>query len=72
MVTDKMNEADIMKAFYYVQSKSVRKRFEVRYGKHFYFNPRFYVAAPFKIHNAKELLYKIKIGFRLLASMLKH
>jgi radical SAM superfamily enzyme YgiQ (UPF0313 family) len=71
MVTDKMGEADIMKAFYYVQSKSVRKRFAVRYGKHFYFNPRFYVAAPFKIHNAKELLHKIKIGWRLLISMFK-
>ena len=67
MVTDKMNEDQILQAFFYVHSKLVKKKFETRYGKCFYLNPHFYSDKLFNIRDSRDFFYKLKLIWSTLA-----
>ena len=65
MVTDKMNQKEILKAWYWLHAQLMTKKFQTRFGKFFLLNPRFYRDAPFKVRNFKELVHKTKMGLQL-------
>ncbi|MFH0780019.1 MAG: radical SAM protein [Parcubacteria group bacterium] len=71
MVTDKMDEKEIMKSFYFVHSRFVKKKFQARYGKYFYFNPKFYTNNLFKVNSFDELLHRGGMLFRLVFQLFK-
>lgn len=72
MVTDKMNQEEILKAWYWLHAQLMKKKFQTRFGRFFLLNPRFYRDAPFKIRSPKELVHKVKMGARLITSLLGH
>lgn len=72
MVTDKMNQEEILKAWYWLHAQLMRKKFQTRFGKFFFLNPRFYQDAPFKVRSFKEFIYKLKMGARLIAGLFRH
>ncbi len=41
MVTDKMNQNEIMKAYYYLHSFFIKRKFQARYGRYYLMNPLF-------------------------------
>lgn len=71
MTTDKMNEEQIMQAFFFVHSRFAKKKFETRYGKHFYFKFYFYSDVLLKIKNWKEFKNKVKLALNLLLTSIK-
>ena len=71
MVTDKMDEKEIMRAFYFVHSRFVKKKFQARYGKYFYFNLKFYTDNIFKISGFADLKHRLAMLFRLTIQLLK-
>ncbi|MCF7917111.1 MAG: B12-binding domain-containing radical SAM protein [Candidatus Omnitrophica bacterium] len=68
MRTDKMDSPEILRAFFYLHSEFVKKKFFTRYGKFFFFNPYFYKEVIFSVRNLKELFYKIKLAIRVLVN----
>lgn len=71
MITDKMTGDDMMRAFFYVHSMFAKRKFETRYGKHFYLNPYFYSDQLFKINSLKDFLYKFSLLRRLIFQTLR-
>lgn len=41
MITDRMNQKEILNAYYYLHSFFVKRKFQARYGKYFFVNPLF-------------------------------
>lgn len=68
MRTDKMNTDEILKAFFYLHSRFIKKKFQTRYGKAFFLNGRFYKENILKIRNWKEIGYKVKLAMGLISS----
>jgi len=72
MVTDKMNQKEILKAWYWLHAQLMRKKFQTRFGRFFFLNPRFYQDAPFKVRSFKELVHKMKMGVQLIHGLFRH
>ncbi|MEE9604796.1 MAG: radical SAM protein, partial [Candidatus Scalindua sp.] len=68
MVTDKMNEKEILNAYYYLHSFFVRKKFQARYGKYFLINPIFIKEWLFKSSAQGGLQWKISMFTKLLSA----
>ncbi len=68
MVTDKMNQNEILNAYYYLQSFFVKKKFRARYGKYFLINPVFVKEWLFKSAVHGGVLRKASMAFKLAAS----
>jgi anaerobic magnesium-protoporphyrin IX monomethyl ester cyclase len=71
MITDKMSQKEILTAWYWLHSQLMKKKFQTRFGRFFLLNPKFYQDAPFRARNFKELIHKIKMGYRLIVSSFK-
>ncbi len=71
MVTDKMGEDEIIRAFFYIHSKFLRKKFETRYGKRFYINTHFYSDGFFRVRGWKDIMHKGKLARSLISHMFK-
>lgn len=69
MVTDKMDQKQILRAYYYLHSCFVKRKFQVRYGKYFLINPGFIREWLFKSANG-GLLRKASMFFNLIRSRL--
>ena len=41
-INDKMTQAEILEAYYYVNAAFVKRKLRTKYGKHFYANPHFF------------------------------
>jgi len=68
MITDKMNQKEILKAYYYLHSFFVKKKFQARYGKHFLFNPFFLKEWIFRSNGVGGLLRKASMCLSLVKS----
>ncbi len=68
MRTDLMSSEEIVRAYYYVNSKIMTLKFRTKYGKKYYFNPYFYKDRIFHIKNIQEMKHKLSIAFRLIFS----
>lgn len=66
MVTDKMDQKEILNAYYYLHSFFVKKKFHARYGKYFFMNPRFMRDWLFKSTDQGGLLRKFSMFIRLV------
>jgi radical SAM superfamily enzyme YgiQ (UPF0313 family) len=66
MVTDKMDQKEILNAYYYLHSFFVKKKFQSRYGKYFLINPGFIREWFFK----GGFLKKASMFFHLIKSRL--
>lgn len=67
METGKMKSEEIMRAFFYLHSRFARRKFQTRYGKAFFINPRFYQETLFKARSWKEIRHKIKLAKELIS-----
>lgn len=70
MVTDTMTESEILKAYYYLHSFFVKRKFRARYGKHFLMNPVFMKEWLFKSTDQGGLLRKSSMFFNLVKARL--
>ena len=70
MVTNRMNQKEILNAFYYLHSFFVKKKFQARYGKYFLINPIFLKEWLFKSTNQGGLLRKGFMFFSLVKARL--
>ena len=68
METDRMDSSEILKAFFYLHSQFAGKKFQTRYGKAFFTNPRFYKEAIFEVKNWKDVKHRIKLAKELISS----
>ena len=66
MVTDTMNEEEILKAFYYLHSHFAWKKFSNRYGKFFYVNPKFWYEWVLRVGVFGGFRRKARMVIRLL------
>lgn len=71
MITDKMGEDDVLKAFFYVHSNFIKEKLEFRYGKRFYFNPRFYAGDLLRVRSWRDLIHKGELAWALISSIFK-
>jgi len=69
MVTDKMNQQQILKAFFYLHRKFVRKKFRTRYGTNFLLNKRFYKDNIFNIRSFRDFRHKLKMARKLIGNL---
>lgn len=65
MVTDTMNEEDILKAFYFLHSHFVWKKFTTRFGKFFFVNPVFWREWVFRVGVFGGFFRKARMAIRL-------
>lgn len=72
MITDKMGREEILEAWYWLSAQLMKKKFQTRFGKFFFLNPRFYQDAPFKVRSFKELAHKIKMGAQLIHGLFRN
>jgi len=70
MVTDKMDQKEILKAYYYLHSFFVKKKFQARYGKYFLLNPAFFKEWLFKSGGNVNLPRKIKMFLSIVKARL--
>lgn len=70
MVTDRMNQKEILNAFYYLHSFFVKKKFQARYGKYFLINPFFMKEWVFKSNEQGGLIRKASMFYCLVRSRL--
>ncbi len=70
MKTDKMSSEEIMKAYYYVNSKIILKKIRTKYGKKFYLNPYFYQDKIFHFKDIKGFKHKLSIALKLVKAKL--
>jgi radical SAM superfamily enzyme YgiQ (UPF0313 family) len=71
MVTDKMNQQEILDAFYYLQSRFLKKKLQIRYGKRFYLHPRFYTSDLLRIRSWQELKHKAGLAKAVLGAFVR-
>ena len=71
MVTDQMNQDEIVDAYYYLHSFFVKRKFQARYGKFFVFNYHFLKNWLFKSSSQGGQLRKLMMALRLVLSRLK-
>jgi len=70
MVTDKMDQEEILKAYYFLHSFFVRKKFRARYGKYFLVNPAFMKEWLFKSTDQGGVCRKASMLFSLVKARL--
>ena len=70
MVTDKMNQAEILEAYYLLHSYFVKKKFTARYGRYFLFNSHFWTEWVFKANSQGGYLRKLSMAMSLLSARL--
>lgn len=68
MRTEFLTEDEILESFYYINSFFAKRKFERRFGKAFYLNPRFYKEWVFK---SEGLMRRFLMAFRLVSTRLK-
>ncbi|MDQ7837049.1 MAG: radical SAM protein [Thermodesulfobacteriota bacterium] len=68
MRTEYISEDEIVDSFYYIHSFFARRKFQRRFGRYFFLNPRFYREWVF---NAKGLRRRFKMAIRLVNSRIK-
>ncbi|MGO9138852.1 MAG: B12-binding domain-containing radical SAM protein [Syntrophales bacterium] len=68
MRTEHLSEHDILNSYFYINSFFMRKKFQRRFGRHFYVNPRFYRELVF---NSDGFMRRLRIGMHLLKARLK-
>lgn len=68
MRTENMSEAEILDSFYYIHSFFAKRKFQRRFGKHFYVNPMFYKEWVFKSDGFKR---RLKMALNLIMSRVK-
>lgn len=66
MVTDAMDQNKIVNAYYYLHSFFVKRKFQARYGKHFFINPFFIKEYLFRSAVQGESLRKASMFFKLV------
>ena len=71
MVTDKMNQQEILDAFYYLQSRFLKKKLQIRYGKRFYLNPRFYTGDLLRVRSWQQLKQKAGLAKAVLSGLVR-
>ena len=71
METDKMNAQEILKAFFYLHSKFVKKKLKTRYGSFFLLKKRFYRDHIFNVKSKEDFKYKLKLIKKLLSNYFK-
>ena len=71
MVTDKMNQEEILRAFFYLHSRFIKNKLQMRYGKRFFLNPRFYTSDLFRVENWRDVKHKAKLAKSLLQRFYK-
>ncbi|MEE9164822.1 MAG: hypothetical protein V3U15_01010, partial [Nitrospinota bacterium] len=70
MVTDKMNQKEILNAYYYLHSFFVKKKFQARYGRCFLTNPAFMKEWLFNSTDQGGLLRKVSMFGNLVKARL--
>lgn len=71
MKTDKMSTREILKAFFYLHSRFVKKKLKTRYGSLFLLKKRFYKDHIFNVKSKEDFKYKLKLIKELLSSYFK-
>jgi len=70
MVTDCMDQEEILKAYYYLHSFFVKRKFQIRYGKFFFLNPTFIDEWLFKSNVQGGMLRKTSMLLKLIQARL--
>ncbi len=70
MRTDKMSAADILKAYYFVNSRFLKQKYQARYGRWFWLNPLFYRHTV--LDNIGDLSRLTGVAWKLARSLLSH
>lgn len=71
MRTDTMSPKEIVEAYYYLQSFFAVDKFRSRFGKHFYFNPKFIKEYLIQSKQYGGFFRKGRMGLKLVKSLLK-
>lgn len=71
MRTDKMMPDQILNAYYYVNSKFLKRKFQTKYGGWFLLNPYFYFDKMFRVENIKDFFNKLTVAGKLLQRFFK-
>ena len=66
MRTDTMSAEEIMKAYYFLNSRFFTNKFRIRYGRWFWFNPKFYRRTVFAGRSFRDVPGLFKIAFKLI------
>ncbi|MFH2138498.1 MAG: cobalamin-dependent protein [Candidatus Omnitrophota bacterium] len=66
MITDKMQQKDILNAYYYLSSFFVNKKFQARFGKCFFINPMFFKEWVIKAIKDGVLIKRVVMFFSLV------
>jgi radical SAM superfamily enzyme YgiQ (UPF0313 family) len=70
MITDKMNQREILNAYYFLHSFFVKKKFQARYGKYFVLSPHFLKEWLFKSSEQGGFLRKASMFSNLVKARL--
>ncbi len=70
MRTDKMGADEILKAYYFVNSRFLRQKYQARYGRWFWLNPLFYRHTVLSAHSVSDLSRMAGVAWRLARSLL--
>jgi anaerobic magnesium-protoporphyrin IX monomethyl ester cyclase len=68
MVTDKMDQNEILDAYYLLHSYFVKKKFKARYGRYFLINPHFWAEWVFNPNSHGGYFRKLSMAVKLLSA----
>ncbi len=70
MCTGTMTREEILKAYYFVNARFARSKYQVEYGKTFYLNPMFYRQKVFSGRGLSEIPRLVKVAMNLVRGLL--
>lgn len=70
MRTDTMSGDDIVKAYYFLNSRFLMNKYKARYGRCFWLNPIFYRHTIFAGRNVSDLIHLPRVVLKLVCSLL--